>query len=181
MDKQSILPVSELRKLISYNHENGVLTWLDRPIDLFPCERTWRGWNQRFSGKPALNGVGSNGYRMGSINYRKYLAHRVAFALHYGRWPKEHIDHANGVRTDNRICNLREASASQNMQNSKAKSRNTSGYKGVTWDKSKGKWQASIRHNGKSKFLGRYDDPKEAFSAYCEAAKRYHGEFARTE
>lgn len=181
MAKTSIFPVDELIKLISYDPSSGKLYWLSRPVEDFPCERTGNAWNARFSGKPAISAPHSNGYLAGTIKYGKFLAHRVAWALHYGEWPEGQIDHVNGVKTDNRIVNLRLASACQNMQNVGAKARNTSGFKGVTWDKSREKWQAAIRVNCKTKHIGRYSNPEAAYAAYCRAAHKYHGEFARTE
>lgn len=177
----SIFPVEELRKLISYDPKTGSLYWRARDIDSFPCERTGKSWNARWAGSKAINAPHCLGYLAGAIRYKKFLAHRVAWAMHYGYWPENQIDHINGIKTDNRICNLREATACENMRNAGQKARNTSGYKGVTWDKSKSKWQAAIRYEGKSKFLGRFDDPEAAYAAYCSAAHKYHGEFARTE
>lgn len=90
------------------------------------------------------------------------------------------VDHINGDGLDNRAENLRECTHSQNIQNSKLRSDNESGYKGVHWDNVKRKWRAGIREkNGKYIHLGYHDDPCEAGRAYDFAAKKLHGTFAR--
>ena len=87
-------------------------------------------------------------------------------------------DHRNQNKLDNRRGNLRPATASQNKCNNSKNKNNTSGYKSVSWDKRREKWRAQIMINRKNKFLGYYDDPREAARAYNEAALKYHGEFA---
>lgn len=89
-----------------------------------------------------------------------------------------HIDHINGNRLDNRKENLRVATCSQNVMNRGKQANNTRGYKGVIYDKSRGKWRAEITANKKSHYLGRFDTAEEAALAYNEAAKELHGEFA---
>ncbi len=86
-------------------------------------------------------------------------------------------DHINGNGLDNRRCNLRPATASQNRCNRGKQSNNTSGYKGVCWDRKK--WRAYIGVNGKRIHLGLFDNIKDAARAYNEAALKYHKEFAR--
>lgn len=88
-------------------------------------------------------------------------------------------DHQNLNKLDNRRSNLRAATRPQNGQNSQLTSRNTSGFKGVSFQKSR-KWRADIRCKGKSIFLGLFDTREEAYAAYCEASPKYHGEFGRT-
>lgn len=90
----------------------------------------------------------------------------------------EIVDHVNGDGLDNRRSNLRLATHGQNMANSKMRSNNTSGFKGVSLDRQSGKWRAQIQHNKKRILLGCFDDPELAHKAYCEAAIKYHGEFA---
>lgn len=91
----------------------------------------------------------------------------------------EIVDHKNNNPLDNRRSNLRMASKKTNSQNAKRRSDNSSGFKGVTL--SFGKWTAEIKVNGNRIRLGRYETPETAYSAYCEAAKKYFGEFARLE
>jgi hypothetical protein len=91
---------------------------------------------------------------------------------------KRFVDHINGNTLDNRVENLRFASPSQNGMNAKLSKANTSGFKGVTFNKRKEKWMAQIRFDGKNQFLGYFYTPEEAHTAYCEAATRLCGEFA---
>lgn len=91
------------------------------------------------------------------------------------------IDHKNRNPLDDRIENLREVTISQNMCNRgiTKTGKENSKYKGVYWKKSTRKWEAKIGVNGKYINLGScHDNPEEAYEAYLEAAKKYHGEFA---
>ena len=94
-----------------------------------------------------------------------------------GKWPENDIDHINVARGDNRFSNLREATRSENLRNRGAQKNNTSGFKGVSWQKSSRKWDARINIHGKVVHLGYFDDPEDAYQAYCQAAKELHGEF----
>ncbi len=93
----------------------------------------------------------------------------------------EHTDHINGDKLDNRRANLRVATQAQNNRNGPKPITNKSGLKGVSWDKVNRKWVAQINFDKKVIFLGRYGTSEEAYAAYCEAAMKYHGEFARFE
>ena len=89
------------------------------------------------------------------------------------------VDHINGVTLDNRRCNLRLASHSENMRNTKLRKNNKTGYKGVCWDIVNKRYHVTIRYNGKKIFLGRFDNIIEAAKAYDDGAKKYFGDFAR--
>ena len=90
------------------------------------------------------------------------------------------IDHIDGNGLDCRRANMRLASKAENQRNSRRPSNNTSGYKGVCWYKPLRKWKASIKHDGKTMHIGYFDDLEAAAHAYDDAARKYHGEFART-
>ena len=90
-----------------------------------------------------------------------------------------HIDHINGNKLDNRRSNLRHVNNQQNHWNREKSKSNTSGYKGVSFDKSRGKYEASIMKDGRKRFLGYFNDPKDAAVAYDNAAFFYFGEYAR--
>lgn len=90
------------------------------------------------------------------------------------------VDHINGDGLDNRRENLRIATHAENLRNSRLSCRNTSGVKGVCWDKGHKKWAAFISVSGKVHRLGRFSDKGDAARAYAEASRRLHGEFGRT-
>lgn len=114
------------------------------------------------------------------INRKMYQAHRLAWLYVTGEWPENHIDHINGDKHDNRFTNLRAATHSENKRNCSKSKANTSGFKGVDWARSESKWRARIKKQGKSHFIGYFDNPADAFAAYCKAAQELHGQFART-
>ena len=89
------------------------------------------------------------------------------------------VDHWDGDGLNNRRSNLRPATLSQNQQNSIKPRSNTSGFKGVNFVKRSGRWQANITVDGKARYLGTFDTKEEAARTYDEAAKEFHGEFAR--
>lgn len=89
------------------------------------------------------------------------------------------VDHINGNKLDNRLSNLRVCNTTQNSQNKTKTVKNTSGYKGVSWNDDKKKWNASIRVNGKTICLGNFGSKSAAARAYDTAARKYFGEFAR--
>lgn len=106
-----------------------------------------------------------------------YKAHRLAWLYVTGSWPTLEIDHVNGVTGDNRWANLREATRSQNMAN--ARKHKNSWLKGARYHRAVKRWQGIIQKDGVRHELGWFDTPEEAHVAYCTAAIRLHGEFAR--
>ena len=117
------------------------------------------------------------GYYQVSIYGKKYRVHQIVYLMQNGYIPKE-IDHINTIKTDNRIENLREATRVQNMYNKNLSSRNTSGFKGVSWKEKIKKWQVAINVNGKRKYIGVYEDLELADLVATEARDKYHGKFA---
>lgn len=139
-----------------------------------------------FSGRGNTGPAGSNagcknsmGYFRISIDGVSYLSHRLAWLYVYGEWPKDEIDHINGDQADNRIANLRLASRAQNSQNKRVPRHNTSGFKGVSINRKSGKWVAMIQVASKQMYIGRFNTKEEAHAAYCTAAAKFFGEFAR--
>jgi hypothetical protein len=124
--------------------------------------------------------VAKNGYLLVGVDGKREYAHRVIYAITHGSWPTSHIDHVNGNKLDNRPVNLRLATRSQNLANRGKNKNNTSGYKGVWLDKKSGRWVAEITSDGERRKLWGYRRADEAAIAYCEEAKKSHGEFART-
>ena len=153
---------SELKSLLLYDPETGIFTWLVG----------------QDKGKKA-GFKHCRGYLQQKIKTKKYLSHRLAWLYVYGEMPSGEIDHINGIRDDNRIINLRECSASQNQWNCTAQKNNTSGFKGVCWNKRAGKWHAQIMINLNKKHLGYFATAEQAGAAYQAKAKELHGEFFR--
>jgi len=114
-----------------------------------------------------------SGYLHGRVNSKNYKVHRLAWYLYYGEFPKENIDHINGIRTDNRIGNLRDVSFLENGRNQKKPKRNTSGVQGVYSQKGRPHWYAQIRVNGKNIFLGSFLEFHEAVNARKNAEVLY--------
>lgn len=123
--------------------------------------------------------VNRNGYRYIEVCGERFLAQRLAWFYMTGAWPSAEIDHKDCDRDNNRWCNLREASTLQNKQNCRMKAINTTGYKGVTFDKRYGKYAARIRANHRRLSLGYFDTPEAAHKAYAAKAAELHGAFAR--
>lgn len=124
-------------------------------------------------------GPGGNtgyGYRETRIDGVLTLVHRLIWQHVHGPIPDgQEIDHINGVRDDNRICNLRLVNRGQNNQNQRyARTNNKSGVKGVSWCATSGKWMARIKHEGVQYHLGRFTTIEDARIAYAGAAAIIH-------
>jgi len=114
------------------------------------------------------------------INQKRYLLHRLAYYHITGIDPAENeVDHINGNSLDNRFDNLRLATHANNGKNVKKRKDNTSGFKGVCWDKRAKKWQAKIKVNNKRIYLGYYNNKFYAALIYARAAKHYFGKWRR--
>lgn len=163
------LTAERLRQLLSYDPETGVFKWRSRRSGV------------RTAGMVAGNWSSSTGYCQIMIDKRNYTAHRLAWLYQTGAWPGCEIDHINTDCTDTRWVNLREATQTQNRGNTRVRSDNTSGFKGVSWYKRDRKWDARVKVNGKQVYLGRFDDQHDAALVYAAAAYGAFGEFARAE
>lgn len=113
------------------------------------------------------------------INGKAYLAHRLVFLYETGSFPNRFVDHKNGIKSDNRWDNLRLATTQENAFNSGISKNNTSGYKGVCWDKKNQKWIVSIMIDRKSIYLGRFTELKEAIVVRQKAEQELFGDFSR--
>lgn len=120
----------------------------------------------------------ADGYLKVTVFNKRYQAHRIIYLMMTGTLPDE-IDHINGVRNDNRWCNLRVACRIDNARNTTKPKTNTSGHKGVTWRKRDRKWCAQIQVNGKGVFLGNFEDIEIAALVASEARDKYFGQFNR--
>lgn len=159
------LTVEYARKCISYDPSSGIFT-----------SRLFMGSGKRLPGDP-LGSVGSHGYMTTMVAGRAYLLHRLAWFMVHGRWPKEAIDHIDQNKLNNRLSNLRECTLGENNWNLPLSPLNSSGVTGVHWDKRSGRWMATIRADGKTKYLGKFKQKDDAASAYQSAVSRYRGHF----
>lgn len=174
---EALVSPSVLRELLSLNPETGRLTWRKREPRHFTdgrhsADHQCANWNARFEGKEAFYSVDTQGYRHGYIFNRIFSAARVVFALVHGSWPAHHIDHINGVKTDDRPANLRDVTQQENMRNRALSSNSSTGVHGVS--KHLGKYEAYIQVDKKRKRLGRFDQLADAVKAR-QAAELEHG------
>lgn len=160
-----------LHKRFNYNPDTGEMTWKRIP----EATKFDRMWNTRFAGTSVGNRLRC-GHLQCRVSGKNLLVHRIAWAMTYGDWPSADIDHANGDGGDNRLSNLRLATRRQNVANSKIRSNNTSGHRGVV--RHRDKWQASIGKTER-RHLGTFKTPEDAAKAYDLAAAETYGRFAR--
>lgn len=186
VSKANVPTPEMLRKLLEYNPATGGLTWRPRAPDLFEdgkqtAEHNCNRWNAVNAGKAAFTADNGRGYLKGSIFGGKFRASRVIWAMEAGAWPTGHIDHINGVRTDNRIANLRDVSHSDNLRNQSRRKTNKSGVMGVHFSKHSGKWLAYIHANGKQIHLGLFTSKAAAIAARkaAEIKNGYHENHGR--
>jgi len=177
MSKIEIPSPEQLRQLLRYEPETGKLFWLARDVNQHE-DAVAKMWNTQHAGSQTFLSI-KNGYHCGTVLKKSYYAHRVIWAMQTGAWPENQIDHINMDKLDNRLCNLRPASAFENMRNQKGSTLGVSKYKGVSWDKRGKKWRADIGHKRQIFYLGLFDDENTAAQAYNAAAFKFHGEFAR--
>jgi hypothetical protein len=170
------IDASYVRTRLTYDPSSGKLTWLPKTVRAGAFRRHDLAWNTNYADQET-GSVGAYGYLLVNIGGRPHAAHRLAWLIVHGEWPKL-IDHANGIRTDNRLANLREATPTQNCMNAAMRKDNLSGAKGVSWHPQSGKWRASIKVDGRRKSLGLHGDIASAAEAYTVAAKANFGEFA---
>ena len=160
------ITAKRLRNLLAYDATTGIFVW--------------RVTRSRKAPAGAVAGyVNQSGYRHIIVDGEEYKAHRLAWLHVTGKWARKRIDHADGDLNNNRFSNLREATHSQNLANSRLRRDNKVGLKGVCQERTTGRWMANINKDGRRHYLGLFDSPEEAHAAYCDAAARLHGEFAR--
>ena len=163
------LPTQQyLQECFRHDEETGKLYWRFRPEhhfkNLVGSERSSRYFNKE------VGSSNSTRYLTVILDDKRYRLHRIIWKMYYGVEPPNIIDHINGVRNDNRICNLRGVNLSQNNINrSKLGENNTTGYVGVTYSKKTDSYLASIQHYGKNIIIGRYKYLEEA--AYARELK----------
>ena len=159
----TLLSPEDVRFRLEYNSETGELFWKNSKMP-------------KRNGTLA-GGVRKDGYHVTSIDKVHYLSHRLAWCHFYGEWPNLLIDHINGIKTDNKISNLRLATKQENNFNSTMWKSNKSGHKGVFWSKKRQKWQVQATINYKNIYLGVFDNLDDASKAYKKYAEQNHGMF----
>lgn len=144
--------------VLHYEPETGFLFWLAHP-------------RKPKIGKRA-DIAGSRGYRIVCHDWKQYGAHRVAWFLSHSEWP-EQLDHINGDRSDNRLCNLRKATQELNSQNIRAaKANSTHGVLGAS--PKRGGYRAQIQAYGRRYYLGSFPTSEQAHAAYIQAKRKLH-------
>jgi hypothetical protein len=162
----SRLSQARLKELLDYNPDTGVFTWRVSPTNTVPVGAV----------AGSINSV--SGYRRIRVNGEEGYAHRLAFLYMEDKWPTHDVDHKNHDRDDNRWCNLREATRRENLQNMTGIQGNIYG---VTFDKSRGRWQVKISVEGVERQIGRYDNLLDACCARksAEIEHGYHSNHGR--
>lgn len=121
------------------------------------------------------------GYRQAVFSGRIYSVHRIAWVMHFGLPPNGEVDHINGDRSDNRICNLRVATSCENNQNRRLSTRNKTGIKGVflvKWNKTT-RWRVSVGHSRGEYYITHFQCFGRAVKHANEMREKLHSEFAR--
>lgn len=149
-----------LKELLNYNQESGEFTWRDSV-------------NSRAKSGSIAGTTTANGYRTIGIGGKKYASHRLAWVYMYGGTPINQIDHINHNRCDNRICNLRDVTASQNSKN-RENMTNKSGIMNVYWNDKRGSYSVRMTSNGVLHIFGAYKDIELAELVASEA-RTSHG------
>jgi HNH endonuclease/AP2 domain len=150
----------QLRQVLDYDSLTGAFTWRLRP-------------NRRIKVGDVAGSRDSGGYIAIRVLGRLNQAHRLAWLYTYGVWPDGHIDHIDGIRTNNSIANLRDVTHRINLQNQRqASSNNTHGFLGVS--RNGNRWKAQIMVNGKNIHIGSHDSPELAHAAYIAAKRALH-------
>jgi hypothetical protein len=183
MYKKDLPPLDLLRKLFRYDSVSGKLYWRERTPDMFVSGKRnadWccKIWNSNYAGKEA-NNPHNFGYSCVSLAGNKYFSHRIIMFLEHEVDSKEEIDHINGNKADNRICNLRFATKSQNSMNTNNRKNNKSGVKGVHFNSYHKIWDCRMMVNKKVIHLGYYKNFNDAVNARKLAENKFFGDFRK--
>jgi hypothetical protein len=156
-----MLTAERLRELLDYDPETGIMTWQvdhrNAPAGSIAGTTTWERYVRIW------------------INGRSYVRSRLAWLYTHGHWPAYQVDHINRNAGDDRLCNLREATQSQNTANRAPWGR--SGIKGVEVLPS-GKFRVALKVNGKRCYMGVWPTAEIASAVYRNTAKLLHGKYA---
>lgn len=166
-----------LNECFSYNKDTGLLSWKTRPEHHFKLKRNASVFNSKYPKTIACHKKLSKGWPYRAVKYKggSMSAHRVIFVMLYGNYDNKEIDHVNGDSADNRLCNLRLASSSENQRNRAIGKNNTSGVLGVSWCKRRKKWCVGIAKSigARTSTIGRFNDLEFAELVAQEAREKY--------
>jgi hypothetical protein len=163
-----------LQRLLDCDPETGRLFWRERTPDMYEDEKPdpeyWCArWNARQVGVEAFTDITRRGNRVGRILDRACLRHCVIWAHQMGEWPVEEPEHVSGDRLDNRLANLQVGIPRREP----VEMVSPAGYKGVLWDRARGRWLARIKDGRFVWTVGRFHDPDEAALARADELARY--------
>jgi hypothetical protein len=164
MSKPNSLPYEEAVKCLTYNADTGEIKLKNYTESVNPDKFSYTELSQM-------------GYLRVRINKKRYRAHRIAWLLFYGEEPKGIVDHINGNKLDNRICNLRIADDFTSSWNKGLSKRNTSGYKNVFYDSTEKKWAAAIIAK-KKLYKKHFNSVDDAIKVAADLRCKLHGEYA---
>jgi len=163
-NKHTPLDQDHIKYLFDLDFVTGILVWKN-PTSL----KIFKG---------AIAGcLRKDNYRVIGIYGKLYLAHRIIYLYINGQWPENLIDHKTCDPANNKPNLIRDATKSQNGMNRGLQSNNTSGYRGISWDKNYNKWHAYIKINGKRIHLGYFELLQNAVEAREIAEQKYFGDF----
>ena len=177
MNVEKLINPQQFAELVELQ-EDGLMTWRRRDPHWFShlgpdAQRAMASWNTKNAGKPAFSHRMGAGYLHGGLLNKKLLAHRAVWCLATGRWPTATIDHINGNRKDNRICNLRDVPHAENCRNQPLSRASTTGFTGVSFNRERNKYDAHIVVNGKTMHLGKFASLADARRARQQANARH--------
>jgi hypothetical protein len=160
---EEVMNLEDLKNVLDYDPSSGKFTWKVKVADKITVGSR-AGTNRK------------DGYRQIKLFGKYYLEHRLAWFWMKGEFLEHQVDHLNGVRDDNRWCNLREASPKENRQNTVKQKRNKTGFLGVRKDPRLkiNPYQAHIGIGYGTKVLGNFATPEMAFEARLKAQKELY-------
>jgi hypothetical protein len=160
MASEQVLTQARLKELFHYCPQTGIFTRI-------------KGAGGK-TGSPA-GYADSYGYLRIMIDRKMYKAHRLVWLYVYGKWPDCTIDHRNGIVSDNRMVNIREATRVENQQNLKKRSDNSTGFMNVSFNSKRKKFMSYINYKGKRLYLGSdYDTAEQAHTVFLQAKSEIH-------
>lgn len=173
------LTLEMARAMMEYNPDTGILKWRDpQPRWCYLTERGWRSASSQKGGREigtVKAGRGINYLACFTMGY-KYAVHRLVWFIHTGERP-DTIDHINGKGVDNRFCNLRDVSLSENMRNRPIPRSNTTGLMNIYYEKgsdnAKKVWKVMLNLFGKQVYVGHFKTQEEATIARDAARKQF--------